>query len=192
MQNTGNERLTFELLVALSSKHTACYAAAYSVFPELLAVEQWVIVALMESLQDSHAEAQILDGLEPEYDDGELNGGDLAGESVESRVGDFENLGCEGLVGGDELRHIPCGGSRVADDREELRDDSGQGGQPDDSLGHTLQPLTLLLQEVDFGPYLLALLLHDKVRAADASAACRGGSVLLWCGSAKHAIPTVP
>ena len=84
-------------------------------------------------------------GFETEYDHRQVDGGNLAGKAVERRVGDLENLSSKSLVGRDQLGDVAGRGLGVIDQTDELSDHRGQGRQPDDALGDSLEAFLLLV-----------------------------------------------
>ncbi len=75
-------------------------------FPEFLPIKICCAIAAGKAFEYRNAKPKTLDRLEAEHYYGVVDGGDLAGKTVKSGIGQFEDLGGQGLVGRNQARHV--------------------------------------------------------------------------------------
>ena len=144
VQNASGKSLSLDPVVQLAGQQSGRHPAGDAVLPELLAIEGTVGAATGKTLQHRNTQSQALHGLETENHHRVIDRGDFARESVEGRIGQFEDFGGEGLVGRNDARDISRRGLRIVYQADYLSNHGRQGRQTDDALGYLSESLLSL------------------------------------------------
>jgi len=127
VKEAGEEGLVGEAELDVGGDHAAAGADGDGVRPEVLGGDGRGERAALEELGEAGGDGDVLDGVEPEKDDGAVDGPDLAGEAVEGGVDHLEDPRGEGGVFADDVVQVLGGAGGRLNQLDDLQRDFREG-----------------------------------------------------------------